>query len=457
MISNDDLLNVVILNLDIMKDLSYIKSLKDIVAKTKYNNYVDILEVIENYYLEFKQLPTQEYIKKHLIEVDDDMEILEYFPEYNLELLGRLKREIISQELQKATEAPQTFETFNKVRDSIIYYAPQQEAFITFDDSKGHLQETLIEEDKKINARKTGVVLNTSLDQKTRGCPFGGTTAIGAMPAGGKTATALATAYSAVFNQDLKGAYLSLEIAKRPIYQRMISRYLYDKGFKIDNADIIKSTMTEKQKDIYFSNIPDFEEVCSSHLKIVTEENLPDFNQAGLETFFRQLDNEFEGIDFIVIDQVSLLKYFEPLKGGKVKDEYSVINQYIRYFNTLSYNGFFRKPVAMILLCQIKREAFSKIIRKKTLDLSVFAEASELERSANQAYVLRYVDDLKLSGLIEMTLIKNRDGEASFDYHPAVFLPQYCMLGTPDLDDSPQGIQEIIEQESAMLSPDDLV
>jgi len=149
------------------------------------------------------------------------------------------------------------------------------------------------------------------------------------------------------------------------------------------------------------------------------------------------------GIDFVIVDQVSLLKYFTGItsseSGSSSGKTFDIINAYVRYFTVASYT-LFQKPVAMILLSQIKRDEYTTIEKRKQIGLEVFAESSEIERSCNVAIVLRADDQLKASNLIEMVLLLNRDGDNCTEYTPNVFIPKHCYLGSLGNEDATMSV-----------------
>lgn len=240
----------------------------------------------------------------------------------------------------------------------------------------------------------------------------------------------MSVAWGAISKQNLKGIYISLEISAETIYQRLFSRFMYDKGIYIDNQDIIKGTLNEADAKTYDQYLEEFQEFVKGKICVVTQENLPELTKVELETFLLRKDEEMGGIDFVIVDQVSLLKYFTGITTTSGKDKtFDIINAYIRYFTVASYT-LFKKPVAMILLCQIKRDYYSTISSRKPIDLDCFAEASEIERSTNIAIVLRLDDQLKQSNLLEMVLVVNRDGDNCVEYVPNIFIPKHCYLGS---------------------------
>lgn len=422
---NLQLLELVIAHFSEFADTTYIKNLRRLVVDSQYSNLTKVLDKILAYYENNGIFPSKDYwVKKWKIDLDDTPFLIEYASE----IIAKLRTELVFNQIKDITETdePQA-SLIPKIQECLYKYTPEK---VNKNFDSENLADSLRKSLAKKKERGAGLLTYTSVDKYTNGCPFGATTVIGAKPKSGKSNFAMSVAWGAITKQNYKGIYISLEISEETIWQRLFSRYMYDKGIYIDNKDIIKGTLSPKDEEIYLKYLDDFERDVKSKLCIVTQENLPELTKTELETFLIRKDMEMGGIDFVIVDQVSLLKYFSGITTTASKDKtFDIINAYIRYFTVASYT-LFQKPIAMILLCQIKRDYYNTITARKPIDLDCFAEASEIERSTNIAIVLRNDEQLKNSNLLELVLVVNRDGDTCGEYTPNIFIPKHCYLSS---------------------------
>ena len=439
-----ELLEIVIAHFSEFADIHYVRNLRKLVNDSQYSNVTPVIDKIITYYENTGIFPSKKYfIKKWKVTLDNN----EFLIEYASEIVAKLRMSIVWKEVKDITVGDEpSANMINKIQDVLSRYTPEK-VNKAFDEE--NLAESMMNALRRKKTRGAGLLTRTSIDKYTYGCPFGATTVIGAKPKNGKSAFAMCTAYDAITNQDLKGIYISLEISAETIYERWYSRWLYDKGIYIDNKDIIKGTISGKDEETYKKYLKDFQEWRKDKITVVTQENLPELTKTELETYLIRKDIEMGGIDFVIVDQVSLLKYFSGITATSGKDKtFDIINAYIRYFTVASFT-LFQKKIAMILLCQIKRDYYNTVTNRKPIDLDCFAEASEIERSTNIAVVLRLDDQLKQSNLIETYLIVNRDGDPCEEYVPNVFIPKHCYLGS--FGESNTVVTNIEEQDTSSL------
>ena len=443
-----DLLETVIVNLSSFADLEYVKQLYKLVCDSEYSHLSEILMKLIKYYEVNGIFPSKNYwVKRWKAKINVEEEFL---IEYASEIIARLRTEIVWNQVKDIVNTKElpSGNLITAINDCLCKYTPEK-VNKNFDEK--NLAESLKKTLDKKKERGAGLLTYTSIDKYTYGCPFGQSTVIGAPPKSGKSAMAMSTAWGAISRQNLKGIYISLEISAQVIYERLFSRYMYDKGVYIDNKDIIKGTMSEKDEKLYLENLKDFQEFVKDKLCVVTQENLPELSKMELEAFLIKKDIEMGGIDFVIVDQVSLLKYFTGITttSGSTNKTFDIINAYIRYFTIASFT-LFQKPVAMILLSQVKRDYYNTISKRKPIDLDVFAESSEIERSSNIALVLRSDDQLKASNLMEIVLVVNRDGDNCTEYTPNIFIPQHCYIGSLD-DESAPNTQDIGQSDTSSM------
>lgn len=421
-----ELLELVIVNLAEFADLDYLEDLCKLVKDSEYDQFLSPLLSIKKYYLKNKIFPSKNYWKKHWrAEINDE----EWLREYSYELLAKLRTEVVYKKVSDIINKDPDADLLTELQKCLYNYTPTKK---NKDFDENNLADSMRNVLEKKKERGAGLLTYTSLDKYTYGCPFGATTVIGAKPKSGKSNLAMGLAWGAVTKQDLKGIYISLEMSADVIYQRLFSRYMYDKGVFIDNADIIKGKMSPEDEKIYLDNLDAFEAEVKGKLCVVTQENLPALTKMELESFLLRKQEEMGGLDFLIVDQVSLLKYFSGINGKGVSSStktFDIINEYVRYFTMMSYT-LFEKKIAVILLSQVKREEYATVDKRKPLGLEIFAESSEIERSCNVAVAIRLDDQLKNSNLFELVLLLNRDGDNNLEYMPNVFIPKHCYVGS---------------------------
>jgi effector-binding domain-containing protein len=425
--NNLELLEVVITHLSEFADVHYVKQLRKLVNDSEYNNLTPVLDKILKYHEANGIFPSKKYFLKawKLKGIEDK----EFLIEYASEIVAKLRTQIVYEQVKDIVDTGEpSGDLITQIQKCLYKYTPEK-VNKNFDEE--NLADSLRGILQKKKQRGAGLLTYTSIDKYTHGCPFGATTVIGAKPKSGKSNVSMSIAYGAITKQNLKGVYISLELSADVIYQRLYSRYLYDKGIQIDNAEMIKAAFSkEEHEEIYDKYLDEFQDFIKDKITVVTQENLPELTKVELETFLLRKDMEMGGLDFVIVDQVSLLKYFTGITTTSGKDKtFDIINAYIRYFTVASYT-LFKKPVAMILLCQIKRDYYNTISARKPIDLDCFAEASEIERSTNIAVVLRLDDQLKNSNLIELVLVVNRDGDSCVEYVPNIFIPKHTYLSS---------------------------
>lgn len=440
--TNLELLELVIANLSEFADIGYVQQLKKLVKDSEYSNLVPVLDKIIRYHEEYGIFPTQKfYATKWGVTMDEN----EFLIEYASEIISKLRTNIVYNQVKDLVDSSEPSMNFiTKAQECLTKYTPEKVNKNFDEENLAESLRTALEKKKK---RGAGLLTRTSIDKYTYGCPFGATTVIGAKPKSGKSNISMAIVYDAITTQGFKGIYISLEISAETIYQRWLSRFLYDKGIYVDNKDIIKGTLSPEDEKIYLDALDEFEQTVKSKITVVTQENLPELTKTELETYLVRKDIEMGGIDFVIVDQASLLKYFTGITTTSGKDKtFDVINAYIRYFTVASFT-LFQKPVAMIILTQVKRDYYNTVTARKPIDLDCFAEASEIERSCNIAVVLRLDDQLKQSNLVEMYLVVNRDGDNCEEYVPNIFIPKHCYLGSFGESEK----KEVIQQDTSSL------
>lgn len=443
--NTQELLQFVIINLSEFADINYAKQLLFLTQNSAYSHLAPVIEKVIRYREENGIFPSRPYWEQKwkAIVVPD-----EWLPEYSYEIVAKLRTEIVYNEVNELMKGKPSSELISQIQSCLLKYAPEK-VNETFKDGDS-LADSLREAQERKKKRGAGLLTGTSIDKYSYGCPFGGSTVVGAKAKTGKSNWAQSVAWNAITKQGLKGIYISLEISSEALHERWYSRYLYDRNILVDNKDIIKGTMSEKDQKIFDKYLDEFQEFMKDKLCVVTQENLPELTKVELEAFLLRKDAEMGGIDFVIVDQISLLKYFTGLVqtyGGSNKT-FDIINAYVRYLTVASYT-LFQKKIAMILLSQIKREEYNTIEKRKPLDLAVFAESSEIERSCNVALVLRSDEQLKASNLIEIVLLLNRDGDTCAEYVPNVFIPKHCYVGSLG-EELPEGT-DMSQQDTSSL------
>lgn len=227
---------------------------------------------------------------------------------------------------------------------------------------------------------------------------------IGGRPGMGKTSLAIIIAVEISFrNQMRKGVFFSLEMSKRQLMNRIISK---ETGIPYQSIKFLK--ITPEQKELVKSWYRFFEE--RSNLKIVD----------NLETLIEIVDYILkEDVEFAFIDYLQLMKLDKALakKAGNREQEVGLMSKTLK--STAK-----KKGIPIIALSQLSRSVEQRANKRPLL--SDLRESGSLEQDADTVYFVyrdayyrkgQFVPEIE-EGNIDLILAKGREtGEREFKLH----------------------------------------
>ncbi len=279
------------------------------------------------------------------------------------------------------------------------------------------------------------------LDDVIGGISMGSVSTIFGFVGSFKTMFALNIAYHNVFELGYNVVYLSLEVTKEDLWYNIFSRHSNHEKFKefggkIGHKRIRKCRITEMQERMISEKIiPDLKQ-SKGQLILLDETDFNSLTEMELEAKFHQIDKDLisrgkGGIDAIIIDYVQLFKHIGS--DDKSKKRYiepkDVVNSYMSFFRKLCLN-FRGRPIALIPLSQCNREGFKAATKKGgEYDLTAIAEANEIERCSYRIMSLYSNEQLKVSKLVKLQLLKQRDGETIITPIQVYVDPEHYLFG----------------------------
>lgn len=213
--------------------------------------------------------------------------------------------------------------------------------------------------------------------------------------------------------------YLALEDTEEKIVNRLVLKHnaVEAKGKKdlISNTMVRDDLLDKSQVYRYNEMYNDLVENVGKHLLIWDTRKLSYNGFIEMSTTLRKADNWFmgntgKGLDAIVVDQLSLLKYTEIDK--KTTYDGAVINEWVSYFRNqaMDFLGEGRQ-IVVFGVAQTTREAFreaSKEKRKGMYESSCVSDAHETERASSTMVTL--FKDWDDPNIVLINIPKARDG-----------------------------------------------
>lgn len=234
-----------------------------------------------------------------------------------------------------------------------------------------------------------------------------------------KSTYALNIAYENAINKH-NILYLSLESTSIKMVERLVLNHIATKAK--DSKELINSywlrdkMLDKKQQKFYNNKHNEMIEELDNHLI------LWDSTQFSYETFLdmqdtlRHADKVFKdktgkGLDGVVVDQLSLLKYSRG-SGKKVTYDGALLNDWVSFFAKQMLNFLDEaRQITVFMVSQVNRDAYaeaSKPKKKGRYDAACASDSHELERSSSTMITL--YKDLDTANTILINIPKARDG-----------------------------------------------
>ena len=239
-----------------------------------------------------------------------------------------------------------------------------------------------------------------------------------------KTTLAVSMCYNMLVEQGLNVVYLTLEDNSDFIWYNFLCRHSYEIGIPFSGEEVKKYLMEENRLDDFDKVGIDFDNQIKGKLRIVSSEEIGDFNPMNIINMLNKIKDEIGNIDVVVVDHFNIMN--DPIPGMQLRGP-ELFAYYVRFMTHLAitYDG---KGFVLIGLSQANREGTSTFNKGKDMDTTQIANTSELERSATIVTSLFADDDLRSQGKVRLKILKNRLGERSKIIFPHC-KPEYFKIG----------------------------
>ena len=173
------------------------------------------------------------------------------------------------------------------------------------------------------------------LDKMYNGLCYGTCNILAAPPGKFKTTTANSIAYVNL-RDNKKVLYITLEDSWDVIYFNIATRESYEQD-RLLNASTIKiGRLDDEDEQVLREVIEDCKKKYRDSFRVACQQSWSDFTPAGLLRLLRKAKKEMNGLDLVILDHASLMKFYK-VKG--VSDPKEIINFYIRYLTNLSISS----------------------------------------------------------------------------------------------------------------------
>lgn len=235
--------------------------------------------------------------------------------------------------------------------------------------------------------------------------------------------------------------YIALEDTSSKLITKMVlnhnAKNVKDKKDLIKGNDLRDKRLSKEQIERYNFIYNDFVDKVSKNLILWDTKDIKVDNFLDMTEALREADTKFKedigkGLDAIVIDQVSLLKYARAT--SKATYDGGVINDWVNYFKQQALSFLNEKrEIVVFLVAQTSRDAYreaSKEKKKGMYDSSCVSDAHEIERTAETLITL-YKDWEE--PLLLINIPKARRGETLSRPIQARVYGEYSHVGELDI------------------------
>lgn len=416
-------------NLIEINDINFVKEVLHLIKSTRVSIFSNLFEDVIEYYKMHRKFPDFEYLDMHFPELLGELEGEEpaYHFSFQEEYLKLLKRDSVLQQIEQAIS-----EDDLELVDSIIAADP------LFNTDKGKLKtwDDLFDAYLKIKNTKDPLSFGVKeLDEMYQGLCYGTLNILAAPPGKFKTTTMCSVAYKN-FSQGKKVLFITLEDSWDIIHFNFATREAYEQDRKLSASKMKIGRLDEYDEESLKKVCKDCAKKYKDNLRVACQETWDDFSPNGLIRLLRQVYQELGGLDLVILDHASLLKFYS-VRG--VSDSKEVINFYIRFLTNLSLS--FEDKFALLVAMQTNREGIKELESGKTGSLTNLAEANEAERSASTVTLIYSGPNAVESNIINFYPKKNRRGYLtakpviSFIDPEVYFVGERAVEGDVSLDD----------------------
>ena len=398
-------------------DPEFVKQIIYDIKNTRVSIYSTLFEDALDYYKRNNKFPDFEYVNMHFPELLEDLNDEEPAWHYSL------------QEIAKAA-AEDDLENIDQI------VADNESMFDL--EIKGDLPtwEELFDAYDKIKHSKPPLSFGVrELDKLYHGLCYGTLNIMAAPPGKFKTTTMNSITYVNLLQQK-KILYITLEDSWHTIYFNLTARESYEQD-RLISASEMKIGQLDEEDEVIFKEVA---ESCAKkykdYLRVACQERWYDFTPAGILRLIKLAKKEMNGLDMVVLDHASLLKFYK-VRG--ISDSYETINYFIRYLTNLCIS--MEDQFVLLVAMQTNRDGIKELEAGKTGSLTNLAEANEGERSASTVTLIYSGPNAVESNIINFYPKKNRRGAlttkpiTSFIEPGAYFVGERAVVGDIDLDD----------------------
>ena len=272
------------------------------------------------------------------------------------------------------------------------------------------------------------------IDTTFRGIKRGDLVLIAAFVANGKSTFAINLAYNGMM-QGLNGLFVTLEMEfdemrnmfytlhtsypgwyAHPRYGSLTGKITYDKVRYSELSDLEEEFLKEVCED-FGTKKDDFGELF---LEKPPGNCTPSYLETKLVEYDNELKDRGKTLDFLVLDYVGLMVQDKDNAYGDFKVD---LNNMIRRLKNITINFDNGRGLRIISPYQFNRQGHKEAAKIDGIyTLSALSDANEAERSSDGIIALYSTEEMRNSGLVKVSCLKNRDGghfppfEASLDF-----------------------------------------
>lgn len=194
--------------------------------------------------------------------------------------------------------------------------------------------------------------------------------------------------------------YLALEDSSSKIVNRMVLNHIAkttkSREELIDATLIRDNKLAAKQKEYYNKTHNDLVEKLNNHFILWDSTKINYQTFIDMTNTLRLADKEFikstgKGLDAVIIDQMSLLKYTSG-SGRKASYDGQIINDWVSYFRMQALNFLDEaRQIVVFMVAQTSRDSYaeaSKPKKKGRYDANCSSDSHEIERSSSTMITL---------------------------------------------------------------------
>lgn len=246
-------------------------------------------------------------------------------------------------------------------------------------------------------------------------------------PGSGKSGLGLTIAYenSVKPKSNRNTLYIYGENTEAVYQAELRSRYSYDIGFNIENTSLKQGVFEDD--DLAVKKIQELEDKFQSESRgsvyFLPMSSLPK-EATAVGPYLSNLVKKYN-LNLIVVDHLQCFLSFKPGNADKV--EY--LNTIVSSLRMLSIGLLGSHPVITVVLSQVNRETQARQERTSKITLGSSYACSSLDHDAFVVISVVATPESKQGNLIQIQILKNRDGDVDIAPLPAPAMFQYCKYG----------------------------